>query len=263
MHKPRKRFGQNFLKSPYILEQIAGSIPGPSNKAANIILEIGPGQGALTTYLLKQSRTVHAIEIDRDLVEYLKNKYKSLLDKNFYIYENDVLEVNLESLCSAQQISHVIGNLPYNISTPFLLKYVRECPKTPASFLIQKEVADRLIAPCGSRDYGRLSLAIQHAFDVTKVCDVGPENFFPAPQVQSQVVLLSPKATCLERAPLFQVIVDQAFQQRRKTLRNALSRWDIPFKSLNIDPSRRPETLSEEEFDRIATHASPKTPESF
>ncbi len=257
-HTPRRRFGQNFLKNKSILKEICQSLPIISeNQAA--ILEIGPGQGALTDELLSVGFVVHAIEIDRDLVAYLKEKYAHKYETQFFIRENDVLNVDLRELCKEQGISHIIGNLPYNISTPFLLKFEQECPDLSATFLIQKEVAERLKAITGTKDYGRLSLAIQHSFTVTKVCDVSPENFHPAPLVQSQVVRLSPKEIRLERAPFFQKIVDTAFQKRRKTLKNALFQWSLDFSLLEIDSSRRPETLSELEFQRIALSVIPKT----
>ena len=258
-HQPRRRFGQNFLKNKQILQEITQSLHLVPSQNTHI-LEIGPGQGALTDYLLAQGVTVHAIEIDRDLVAYLSEKYVKQGDR-FFIHENDVLNVDLKAFTQKYQISHIIGNLPYNISTPFLLKYEKECPSISASFLIQKEVADRLRAVCGTKDYGRLSLAIQHSFIVTKVCDVGPENFHPAPQVQSQVVRITPKTDVLLRNEAFQHIVDTAFQQRRKTLRNALSQWEIDFSALGIDPSRRPETITEYEFNQIAIHATLKRAE--
>jgi len=260
-HQPRRRFGQNFLKNKDILKTITQSLQLSPAQPVHI-LEIGPGQGALTDYLLAAGATVYAIEIDRDLIAYLSEKYASYTDRCF-LYEHDVLQVDLQDFIREHHISHVIGNLPYNISTPFLLKYAKECSECPGSFLIQREVANRLRAVCGTKDYGRLSLALQHGFHVTKVCDVGPENFHPAPQVQSQVVQLTPKPSSeiLQRSQTFQAIVDTAFQQRRKILKNALSQWEIDFVALNIDPLRRPETLSEYEFNHMASHATPKPAE--
>jgi 16S rRNA (adenine1518-N6/adenine1519-N6)-dimethyltransferase len=254
-HQPRKRFGQNFLQNKDILCQITQSlrcIPSPET----VILEIGPGQGALTDYLLELGVSIHSIEIDRDLVVYLKEKYKN--SDRFFIHENDILNVNLSDFTKKHGISHIIGNLPYNISTPFLIQYEKQCPHLSATFLVQKEVALRLSSACGSKHYGRLSLAIQHSFHIETICNVGPENFYPAPKVQSQVIRLDPKTDILERSDKFQAIIDIAFQQRRKTLRNALSQWSIPFEKIGIDPSRRPETLSEIEFNLIALNSSLK-----
>ncbi len=254
----KKRFGQNFLHEQSVLNTITNTVlqESPGKK----ILEIGPGRGALSDIFLKSAASLWAIELDRDLVTFLSNKYAQAIKENrFVLFSGDVLKFNLAQAFADYDIDCLVGNLPYNISTPFLISYASLSITCPAVFLIQKEVAERLTAQPGSKDFGRLSLSIQHSFTVEYVCDVGPECFHPQPKVQSQVILLRPKTQRVSLHPYFQKIVDTAFQQRRKTLRNALSQWDIEFQKIHIDPQRRPETLSEEDWNILAHHVQPKS----
>ncbi|MBM4222267.1 MAG: 16S rRNA (adenine(1518)-N(6)/adenine(1519)-N(6))-dimethyltransferase RsmA [Gammaproteobacteria bacterium] len=255
-HIPRRRFGQNFLQDKEILEKIVNALESPKGST---LLEIGPGQGALTFRLLDRGYRVIAIEIDRDLADALiKKNHPDLV-----VITQDVLNCNLNMLCEEHNISECIGNLPYNISTPFLIKFTELQRKLPGLFLLQKEVTDRIIASPGNKDFGRLSLAIGQFFTGHPVCFVPPTCFYPAPKVNSQVIALKPRdsAECIVHHKFFAEIVHEAFQHRRKTLRNALPNWTIDFTGAGIDPQRRPETLSEAEFNHLSQYACPKLAE--
>ena len=249
--RARKRFGQHFLHDPAIIRRIVDAIaPTPVAR----LVEIGPGRGALTGLLLERSGTLDVIEIDRDLVAALHERYAH--ESRLRVHSGDVLDVDFCALAAGTPL-RLIGNLPYNISTPLLFHIYAHahCVETMV-FMVQKEVAARLAADPDTEDYGRLSVMIQWRFDVEKLFDVGPGAFQPPPQVESSVVRLTPRAP---RIPLhdterFALIVQRAFGQRRKTLRNALR--DIvglpAFERAGVDPQRRAETLSPLEFAILA-----------
>jgi len=234
--QPRRRFGQNFLDNEAVLEAMAERL---AYSPADPVLEIGPGEGALTRHLVAASDDVTVVEIDRDLVELLKRRFPGL-----HIIEADVLRIDLASLMTPGR--RIVGNLPYNISTPLLLRLLEVLPKIrDLHFLLQKEVVDRLGAAPGSKDWGRLSVLTQYSAVVQPLFDVGPENFRPPPKVMSTFVRIMPRPNPLplrSRGALTDVLRN-AFQQRRKTLRNALQSLSIDWNRVGVDPGMRADAV--------------------
>lgn len=253
----RKRFGQHFLKDSYYLDQIIKAIsPQPTEH----LVEVGPGKGALTHYLLQTIPQLEAIEIDRDLVAYLENKYTTSLR----LHNQDATSFDFNKVYTGKKI-RLVGNLPYNVSTPLLFHFFNFLPLfEDMHFLLQKEVVDRMCASPGSKAYGRLSLSTQLYCESTALFEVPPEAFSPAPKVQSAVVRLQPKSQ--DFSDVFKIqfykLAKQAFQQRRKTLANNLK----PLLSaetllqLSINPQKRPETVSLTDFIRICEYMTLNTP---
>ena len=249
--KARKRFGQNFLQDPQLIGKIVDAI---HVKPDDRILEIGPGRGALTRPLEAVATDLTVIEIDRDLAAQLRLLYPDL-----NVIEMDILKQDISEL---GQRLRVVGNLPYNISTPILFRLFEHLPQiVDMHFMLQLEVVERMIAAPNTKVYGRLSVMTQYYCDAQLLFTVPPEAFIPRPKVNSAIVQLTPKRSrepALDEA-LFSDLVTQAFSMRRKTLRNALKQY-IPdaesFEVLGIEPSRRPETLELEEFIRLAHHAA-------
>jgi 16S rRNA (adenine1518-N6/adenine1519-N6)-dimethyltransferase len=254
-HRARKRFGQNFLTDTSIIEKIVKAI---SAKQSDKIIEIGPGQGALTELLLTSDAELHAIEIDRDLAAFLREKYANI--SHFHLHEEDVLKVDFSSLLSAEQPARIIGNLPYNISTPLifhLLKYLAGVKDM--LFMLQLEVVERMAAVPGSKSYGRLSIMVQYYCQVEKLFNVPSSAFSPAPKVESAIVKLTPlkqTANELESPEQLTNLLRQAFAQRRKTLRNNLSSLISAeeLENLGINPGLRPENLSLDDYVKICKH---------
>jgi 16S rRNA (adenine1518-N6/adenine1519-N6)-dimethyltransferase len=248
-HQPRKRFGQNFLNNQYVIDSIVSVI---APRRDDVTVEIGPGLGALTQPLARALEHLHVIELDRDIVAQLRETYAG---GNVIIHEGDALKFDFLSIGTQLR---VVGNLPYNISTPLLFHLAAqiECVRD-IHVMLQKEVVERMVAAPGTSEYGRLSVMLQYAFDMEKVLDVGPEAFYPQPKVHSAVVRMLPR---VKRDPaahdeaLFAKVVMAAFSQRRKTLRNTMKNLlnanDFP--TLNIDPGARAETLAVGDFVRIA-----------
>ena len=254
-HKPRKRFGQNFLQDPVYQQRIANSIH--LNEGAKCI-EIGPGKGAITAHLLQRFGELEAIEMDRDLLALLQQKY---VNTGLTLHQGDVLHVDFNALADGQRLS-VIGNLPYNISSPLLfyltgfLGIIDEMV-----FMLQKEVVDRMTAPPGSKTYGRLSVTTGLLLHSEKLFDVPPGAFFPAPKVTSSVVRLRPKegvSPSLDQQ-IFGQIVRAAFVKRRKTIRNSLKEWISATEliALGLDPGLRAEQLGIESYVLLAEHLKP------
>ena len=250
----RKRFGQHFLHDTGVLDRIVSCVRA---KPFDLLIEIGPGQGALTRRLLALNHPLIAIEIDRDLVRQLQHEFAA---SPLTVIEQDVLQVDFERWNTGSSTLRLIGNLPYNISTPLifhLLKY-RTLIKD-MHFMLQKEVVDRLAASPGEKNYGRLSVMIQCYYSVEPLFTVSPGAFTPPPQVQSTVVRLQPLSTpkVPEQAmPAFSAVVRHAFNQRRKTLKNSLNTL-IPAEAWSltgIDPKLRPEQLLVEDFARLSAH---------
>jgi len=248
----RKRFGQHFLHDRSVLDRIVESLAPQPDQA---LLEIGPGRGALTERLLSRSRTLDAIEIDRDLAALLQERFGAA--PGFELHTCDALEFDLASLatCRSQRL-RVIGNLPYNISTPLLFHVAAAHEHIDdLHVMLQKEVIDRIVAAPGSSEYGRLTVMLAPWFEARRLFDVGPGAFTPAPRVWSAVARLR-----VRREPAFAVprayarTVSAAFSQRRKTLRNALrSILDIQaITDAGIDPGVRPETLAPAQFAALA-----------
>lgn len=250
-HKARKRFGQNFLEDDQIIQRIVKSI---SPKASDNLVEIGPGKGAITEHLLSHCPTLNVIELDRDLIPLLLARFIATYP-NFKIHQTDALKFDFAELLRGQDDSlRIVGNLPYNISTPLifhLLSY--QANVKDMHFMLQKEVVDRMAASAGDKAYGRLSVMVQYYCKVESLFDVPPESFDPQPKVDSAIVRLTPYKSPPHPAKSVKTLerlVNTAFQQRRKTVRNALKQLLPPdaIESLNIDTGVRPERISLPEF---------------
>ena len=243
-HRPRKRFGQNFLHDQSVIERILGHVdPRPGQR----LVEIGPGQGALTRGLLERCGQVDAIELDRDLLEPLRRKCAPIGELR--LHNADALKFDFRQLAAGGEKLRLVGNLPYNISTPLLFHLVEQSDVIEdMHFMLQKEVVDRMAAGPGSKTYGRLSVMLQVSCEVTPLFDIGPESFDPPPKVDSSVVRLRPLPHPLvepSQMAGFGELVMTAFAQRRKTLRNNLKgRMDATqIEALQLDPGCRAETL--------------------
>ena len=260
MHIARKRFGQNFLTDQQVIRDIIFAI-GPVE--TDIMVEIGPGLGALTRPLLEKLAHLQVVEIDRDIVKRLHDEFSP---KRLTIHEADALKFDFASIGERVRIA---GNLPYNISTPLLFHLSEFSTRViDMHFMLQKEVVERMVADPGTKDYGRLSVMLQYSFDMEYMFTVPPEAFRPAPKVESAIVRMIPIA--IPRHPvqdyaLFAKIVAAGFGQRRKTLRNTLHEFlsTEDFSYLEIDPQRRAESLPGVEFIRIANYVSSKSIENI
>ncbi len=256
-HVARKRFGQNFLHDQNVIGKIVAAInPQPTDN----LVEIGPGQGALTCQLLPKLKQMHAIELDRDLIPIVEEQCRTI--GNLTIHSSDVLRFDFDTLFKPDQPLRVVGNLPYNISTPLIFHLLehRSLLKD-MHFMLQKEVVDRLAAPPNSGTYGRLSVMVQRHCKVEPLFTIGPGAFNPPPKVHSSVVRLIPWDTPpveIHSDQHFTELVTAAFAQRRKTLRNSLKKWVTPeqFEAATIDPTRRAETLSLQEFAALSNCCS-------
>jgi 16S rRNA (adenine1518-N6/adenine1519-N6)-dimethyltransferase len=244
--KPRKRFGQHFLHDPGVLKRIVEAV-APARSDA--MVEIGPGEGALTRPLLERLDRLTVIEIDRDLAAALSLEFPP---ERLSVLTADALEFDFAAFPAGFR---VVGNLPYNISTPILFHLARHAGRVrDMHFMLQKEVVDRMVAKPSTPDYGRLSVMLQVRFAMKKLFNVSPGAFRPPPKVESAVVRLVPLQETLScDAALFEKIVREAFSARRKTLRNALPLQARDYDELGIDPMLRPENLSPADFARITT----------
>jgi 16S rRNA (adenine1518-N6/adenine1519-N6)-dimethyltransferase len=251
-HQARKRFGQNFLHDLVVIRRIIQAIdPKPGQR----LVEIGPGQGAITLPLLKACGALHVIELDRDLVQPLAEKARD--SGQLVIHQQDALRFDFSSLASEGRI-RAVGNLPYNISTPLLFHLIDQSEYIQdMHFMLQKEVVDRLAAAPGGGDYGRLSVMIQYRCQVEPLFRVGPGAFRPAPKVESAFVRLTPHArppVAVKDVVCLETVVRQAFSQRRKTLRNSLkgllTAEDI--RHSDTDSAARPETVTLAQYAALA-----------
>ena len=252
-HRARKRFGQNFLTDPHV---VAGIVAAINPQQDDHIVEIGPGLGVLTESLLPSVTSLDAIELDRDIIPKLTEHCRGR--GQLQIHEADALKFDFASLAEDGRPLRIVGNLPYNISTPlmFRLLSLRQLIQD-MHFMLQKEVVDRLAATPGGKDYGRLSVMMQYHCRVEALMDVPPESFSPAPKVDSAVVRLVPyrePPVSVDDVDVLEKLVTQAFSQRRKTLRNTLKPMlsAEQMEALGIDPQRRAETLSLAEFASLA-----------
>jgi 16S rRNA (adenine1518-N6/adenine1519-N6)-dimethyltransferase len=240
-HVPRKRFGQHFLHDAGVVRRIVEAIaPAPQD----VIVEIGPGEGVLTRALLARCRRVEAIEIDRDLAA-------RLAAEGIRVHVADALEFDFGAFAPG---TRVVGNLPYNISTPLLFHLLRHAGRIrDLHFMLQLEVVERMVARPSTPEYGRLSVMLQTRFRMEKLFRVAPGAFRPPPRVDSAVVRMVPLGTplgCDEK--VLERVVREAFSARRKTLRNALALKPADYDELGIDARLRPENLSPGEYQRIA-----------
>ena len=243
-HQARKRFGQNFLIDTYIVSKLIQAI---HPTATDHMIEVGPGQGALTTHLTAACHQVTAIELDRDLIPALARF------NNLTVIGQDVLTVDFSQLTNHKGSLRIVGNLPYNISTPILFHLIEYYDYLQdLHFLLQKEVVERMAATPNSKVYGRLSVMVQRHFTVTPLTIVPPEAFSPAPKVVSQFVRLQPAAHQypVKNEEHFALLVKQAFSSRRKTLWNNLKTLlpESVWLESNIDPSARAENVSVAEW---------------
>lgn len=250
-HIPRKRFSQNFLVDSQIVSQIINAINPHKHDR---LIEIGPGLGALTRPLVKLVDHLCVVELDRDIINRLHQEYPK--DK-LTVYSTDVLKFDFSALGANLR---VIGNLPYNISTPILFHlskfsaYIHDM-----HFMLQKEVVDRMVAVPSTHNYGRLSVMLQYQFEMEKMFEVPPTAFQPAPKVESAIVRMIPRtqpSLVAINKETFANVVASAFSQRRKTLRNSLKGYlkPIDFTEITIDPGLRAENLSVKQFVTIANY---------
>ena len=250
---PRKRFGQHFLHDRAVVRRIVDAI---APRPGELIVEIGPGRGALTFPLLASGCELHVVEIDRGLAAALRARTPH--HPNLVVHEADALQLDLARIAPPPRQLRVAGNLPYNVSTPLVFRLLAALPRIrDMHLMLQREVVDRMVSPPGARAYGRLGVMVQLDCEVERVFGVGSGAFSPAPRVESAVVRLRPRP----RATLdpagrdrFEAIVRSCFSARRKTLRNALRGLcgEPVIDAAGLDPGVRPEVLTVDEFIALA-----------
>ena len=247
--KVRKRFGQNFLRDQIVIDNIISLF---DVQPTQHIVEIGPGQGALTLPLLHSCKYLDVIEIDRNLILLLQVDIQPF--SNLNIHEADALHFNYQKLVKGQEKLRVIGNLPYNIGTPLLFHLLKQSKDIDDMlFMLQREVVERICAQPGSKNYGRLSIMLQYKYHAASLLAVPPEAFYPIPKVESAVVYLQPLRNPIGgnvSLEALSLVVGQAFSQRRKTIANTFKNM-IPIdvlESIGLEPGQRPETVSVEQF---------------
>jgi 16S rRNA (adenine1518-N6/adenine1519-N6)-dimethyltransferase len=253
MHVPRKRFGQHFLHDQDVVRRIVDVI---APRAGETLVEIGPGLGAITGPLLSRAGTLDAVEIDRDAIGHLRETLDTR--GNLRVHEGDALKFDFASLVRNEQQLRLVGNLPYNISTPLLFRLIeqRACV-LDMHFMLQKEVVDRMAAGAGDDDYGRLSVMLAPWVEVSRLFDIGPAAFRPPPRVISTFVRLTPHLCppfAIADYRSYSRVVRAAFSQRRKTLRNALKQLlsSDQIQQAGIDPGARAEVIPPAGFAALA-----------
>lgn len=261
-HSARRRFGQNFLVSPGIIRKIVDAV---APRAGDTVVEIGPGLGALTEPLLERCDHLHVVEIDRDLIARLQQRFPP---ERLSIHQGDALEFDFGALKTAGPLK-IVGNLPYNISSPLLFHLVPLAPQVhDMHFMLQREVVDRMVATPGSKDFGRLSVMLQYRYHMERLFIVPPGAFNPAPKVDSAVVRMIPLArreaesrgcrdcgqVTAKDPALFAKVVTAAFSQRRKMLRNTLREFisEADLAALGIAPTARAEDIAVADYVRLA-----------
>ncbi|MFC3203719.1 16S rRNA (adenine(1518)-N(6)/adenine(1519)-N(6))-dimethyltransferase RsmA [Alteromonas oceani] len=256
-HTARKRFGQNFLNDTFVIEQIVDAI---NPQDGENLVEIGPGLGALTDPVCERVSALTVIELDRDLAKRLR--HHPFHGSKLTIVEQDALTVDFNDLAKPDAPLRVFGNLPYNISTPIMFHLFSHAGIIgDMHFMLQKEVVNRLAASPGNKNYGRLSVMAQYYCKVQPVLNVPPGAFVPPPKVESAVVRLSPHQTpvvTVSDVKMLERVCTMAFNQRRKTIRNSLKDCidEAQLEALGLDPTRRAETLSLDDFATIANWVS-------
>lgn len=261
MHQPRKRFGQHFLHDQHIIQKIVNAVVPHID---DNLVEIGPGLGALTTHILPLVKTLSVIELDRDVIPELLANCAVISSNKPVVYSADALRFDYRQLVVNEKKLRLVGNLPYNISTPLLFHLLQNADIIQdMHFMLQKEVVDRMAAKPQQASYGRLSVMLQYHCQIQTLFTVKPGAFRPPPKVDSAVVRLipySPLPFPVDNYELFSEVVRLAFNQRRKTLRNCLKtlvtveQWE----QLNIDPQQRAEELSVEDYVKITHHTALK-----
>ena len=256
-HRARRRFGQNFLVDRHVIESIVHAIdPRPGDS----LVEIGPGMGALTGLLAARVQPLHVIELDRDLARSLPQRLPAA---QLIVHEADVLDFDFGTLRAPLR---VVGNLPYNISSPILFRLFDVADRLlDIHVMLQREVVERIVARPDSAAYGRLSVMMQYRFDTQSVLEVGPQAFRPAPRIESSVIRMLPRtgeALDARSIATLSRVVQAAFGQRRKMLRNTLRGYfDVAqLTALDIDPRARAEDLGVEDFVRLANAADDVVP---
>ncbi len=248
-HKARKRFGQNFLIDHGVIREIVRSVHPHKD---DVMVEIGPGKGAITELLADACDNLNVIELDRDLVPWLKVKFEK--HPNFQLFQADALQFDFAQLLKNDRPLRIVGNLPYNISTPLIFHLLGYANKVrDMHFMLQKEVVKRMAAQPGESAYGRLGIMVQYYCAVEDLFDVPPTSFDPAPKVDSAIVRLTPYAQLpyvATHIKTLETLVNVAFQQRRKTLRNSLKQLltGEQMENLTLDLSLRPEEISLREY---------------
>ena len=251
-HRPRKRFGQHFLNDPGVIAAIIDAI---APQADDTIVEIGPGPGAITVPLAIKAGALHVVELDRDLAARLRTQFAG--NDRVTVHEADALRFSFADLGDDLRI---VGNLPYNISTPLLFHLLEQRDSIrDMHFMLQKEVVDRMTAEPGSKAYGRLGIMLGCRFEIEALFDVDRLAFDPPPEVTSAVVRLTPRAESeleIANVALLTTVVTAAFSQRRKTLRNALASVASPdiLEDVGIDPRLRAENIAIRDWVRLANH---------
>jgi len=251
-HRARKRFGQNFLSDSQVVQRIVETI---NPKGGELILEIGPGQAAISTALAESGAELHLLEIDRDLTARLATRFASM--SNVRVHTVDALAVDFSAIVDGRPF-RLVGNLPYNISTPLLFHLLQwRSLVHDMHFMLQQEVVKRMAASPGGKAWGRLSVMCQVYCEVTELFNVPPEAFTPSPKVQSSFVRLVPHPkppVMIENMTVFKRLVAQAFSMRRKTLRNSLKPMlDVSMiEAAGIDPGLRPEVIGVAQFAALA-----------
>jgi 16S rRNA (adenine1518-N6/adenine1519-N6)-dimethyltransferase len=255
-HVARKRFGQNFLHDKYVLSSITEAIaPAPDD----VMVEIGPGLGAMTEQLMRTLKMMHVVELDRDLVARLEKTYNPA---KLTIHAGDALKFDFGAIpVPAGQKLRIVGNLPYNISSPLLFHLATFAPQVQDQhFMLQKEVVERMVAPPGSKTYGRLSVMLQWRYDMTLLFVVPPEAFDPPPKVESAIVRMIPVANPLPcDGATLEAVVLKAFSQRRKVIRNCLAGMftEDQIVAAGINPTDRPEVVGLAEYVALANLLKP------
>lgn len=255
--RPKKRFAQHFLRDPRVIDRLVAAIaPEPGQR----LVEIGPGDGALTAPLLMVLGQLDVIEIDRTLAERLTQRLSGCGELRVHVA--DALRFPLDALGRSGERIRLVGNLPYNVSTPLLFHCLRRLDFIEDMiFMLQREVAERLIAPPGSRAYGRLSVMVQYRCQAEVLFEVESTAFYPRPTIQSSVLRLIPQPcpAPLRDAVGFEHLVRRAFSGRRKTMRNALKGQlsEAAYLAAGVDPRLRPEALAVSDFVRLSEHLLP------
>jgi 16S rRNA (adenine1518-N6/adenine1519-N6)-dimethyltransferase len=250
-HVARKRFGQNFLTDDHILNNIIDAI---APRQGEVMVEIGPGLAAMTALLLKSLDHMHVVELDRDLVARLEKAYPR---ERLTVHAGDALKFDFGSIpVPAGHKLRVVGNLPYNISSPLLFHLAQYAPMVADQhFMLQKEVVERMVAEPGTKAYGRLSVMLQWLYDMELMFIVPPTAFDPPPKVDSAIVRMIPRAQPLPvDGARLEAVVQKAFSQRRKVIRNCVAGMftEAQLVEAGIDPGARPETVSLEQYVALA-----------